>query len=78
MLTQVTSLPFLFVFEYEVATSVEINWEMAKEWIEKRYSAETIKILAINVEVSQETREEIKEKMWEYLTKNYCSEVLIE
>lgn len=63
---------------YEVETSVEIDWIMDEEWIDGRYSTDVIKILSICVDVSEETGEEIKNKMWEYLTNNYCSEVLIE
>lgn len=41
-------------------------------------ATEDLKINKITVKTNKETDEEAKRVMWEYLTQNYCSEVLIE
>lgn len=52
--------------KFSVQTSVTLNWQ---------YESDEIKIVRIIVKTENG---EDKTAMWEYLTKNYCSEVLIE
>lgn len=52
--------------KFLVETSVEIQWT---------YESEEIKIVKIVVKTENG---EANKQMWEYLTKNYCSEVMIE
>lgn len=55
--------------EFDVACAVAISWE---------YDEEEIRITQICVQTQEDSGEEVKRLMWEYLTKNYCSEVLLE
>lgn len=63
---------------YATETEVSLQWTTERESVWKYYETERIKINGIRVQCTQETSKEIRENMWEYLTKNYCSEVLIE
>ena len=45
------------------------------EWTQEN---EGVCIKKIYVKTGEEQEEEVLENMWEYLTENYCSEVLIE
>ena len=58
--------------------SVTFSWETVTETVFNRYENESIKISEIRIKLKEKTSEEVEKKMWEYLTKNYCSEVLIE
>ena len=62
---------------YAVSVEVHLIWDTVMEYAEK-YSAESIQIKRIEIERISEISEEKAAKMYEYLTKNYCSEVLIE
>ncbi len=64
--------------KYSLETEVTLVWTMEAEEFDEIYIAEHIKIEKICVEVPRETTEEVKERVSAYLTKNYCSEVLIE
>ena len=55
--------------KYEVETRVTLAWE---------YEEYDVKITQITVKTQEIITEVEKKLMWEYLTKNYCSEVLIE
>jgi hypothetical protein len=55
--------------KYEVETRVTLAWE---------YEEYDVKITQITVKTQEIIAEVDKKVMWEYLTKNYCSEVLIE
>ncbi len=55
--------------KYKVFAEVTLVWSQVEE---------EIRIDEIQVKLPPKTDEEVKESMWEYLTKNYCSEVLIE
>ncbi len=55
--------------KFSVKTSVKFTCE---------YKADDIKILSIYVKTEAGGNEEDKSVMWEYLTKNYCSEVMLE
>ncbi|MBQ7369212.1 MAG: hypothetical protein IJW60_05850 [Clostridia bacterium] len=55
--------------KFNVETSVKFDFE---------YAEDEIKIVSVHVKTKTEEREEDKAVMWEYLTKNYCSEVMIE
>ena len=55
--------------KYEIPSKVSIFWEM------EEYD---IRIIKIKITPEEEQSEVVKREMWEYLTKNYCSEVLIE
>ncbi|MBE5746687.1 MAG: hypothetical protein E7352_00720 [Clostridiales bacterium] len=63
---------------YAVETEVTLLWEEETEQVGKYYESERIKINQIHIKCEEEPSKELKENMWEYLTKNYCSEVLIE
>ncbi len=58
--------------------SVRLEWSLEKESFAEIYSAEHIRILRICVSLPEGVSEEVKTEMCSYLTKNYCSEVLIE
>ena len=64
--------------KYGVETVVGLEWELVEEEALKKYSIERIKITRILVNTEGKASEEMKGEMSEYLTKNYCSEVLIE
>ena len=57
--------------QFSVETSVALSWELETDY-------DLIKITQIRVMTKEQKEGEVLEKMWEYLTKNYCSEVLIE
>lgn len=57
--------------------SVTLDWEFETETISESIM-KTIKITGIFVKLNEQSNEEAIEGMWEYLTQNYCSEVLIE
>ena len=57
--------------QFSVETSVALSWELETDY-------DLIKITQIRVITKEQKEREVLEKMWEYLTKNYCSEVLIE
>ena len=57
--------------------SVTITWSLDEE-VFSGTTMKNIKILQIYVQLNEQSNEEAIEDMWEYLTKNYCSEVLIE
>ena len=52
-----------------ISVKVSIQWH---------YESEGIYIEKVSVKTLEQYEEEVLQKMWEYLTKNYCSEVLIE
>ena len=56
---------------FSVVVKLSLEWEYGEDTNE-------IKITKIHVEKESEIDEEGEKVMWEYLTKNYCSEVLIE
>lgn len=55
--------------KYKVLAEVSLTWSRIEE---------EIRIDKISVKLPPKTEEEVRKSMWEYLTKNYCSEVLIE
>ena len=55
-----------------------VLWGFESEKVGKNTDIELIKITQICVKMIEEQEEEVVRKMWEHLTKNYCSEVLIE
>ncbi len=61
--------------EREIKEKFSVQSEVTLAW---EYESEEIRITAIRVRLQDERSEEEKTSMWEYLTKNYCSEVLIE
>ena len=63
---------------YDLQVEVSIRWEMVTQAVGKYYETERIKINEIRIKCAETPSKEIKQSMWEYLTKNYCSEVLIE
>lgn len=63
---------------YAIKVEVAMVWETEKESVGKYYETERIKIKEIRIKCAENPPKELKEKMLEYLTKNYCSEVLIE
>jgi hypothetical protein len=60
------------IFEqFSVESDVVLSWEFEADY-------DVIKITKIHVVLIEQKEGEVLKKMWEYLTKNYCSEVLIE
>ena len=55
--------------KYAVFAEISLAWSRIEE---------EIRIDEISVKLPPKTDEEVRKSMWEYLTKNYCSEVLIE
>lgn len=64
--------------EFAVEVTVQLIWELDENLENGVYDAEKIAIKEIKAQTKQETNQEDKNAMWEYLTKNYCSEVQIE
>ncbi len=64
--------------EFCSVSALRIEWSFEEEYFGGLYTAEYIRVLRICVEVPDGTEEGIKSEMCSYLTKNYCSEVLIE
>ena len=62
---------------YGFSSEVRLRWERVLE-NKGKYTTEAVQIQAIEVKVSGDLSEEQARDMYEYLTKNYCSEVLIE
>ena len=63
---------------FSVDCEVLLEWVLAAESVGRNESIEVVKITNISINMQETPTEEVKKKMWEYLTKNYCSEVLIE
>ena len=57
--------------KYAVETEVTLSWDMVKE-------TQDLKITGMRVQTKNSPDREVVEAMWEYLTMQYCSEVLIE
>ena len=64
--------------EFFVEADVQIEWASEVNSYGQIYDGEKIKIVRILVKNKEKQSEEVKNAMWEYLTQNYCSEVLIE
>jgi hypothetical protein len=62
--------------KFSVTTSVKMTWEFDNE--EGESDTDRIRITQIRVRLDEELSEEEKREMSNYLTKNYCSEVLLE
>ena len=63
---------------FNVNCEAELVWTTEPESIGKNTTIEVIKITQIRIKMMEQLEEEVIREMWEYLTKNYCSEVLIE
>lgn len=59
----------------EIAEKQEIEVTVSLEWTREK---EDIRIDKICVKTYKQEDEEVLKKVWEHLTENYCSEVLIE
>ncbi len=64
--------------QYGEITSLRIEWSLEKESFGGLYGVENIRVERICVKVPEGTAKEVEREMCSYLTKNYCSEVLIE
>ena len=64
--------------QFSMDVSVTLDWSMETEEIGGNEASNLIKITQIRVKMQESQDEEKVKHMWEYLTKNYCSEVLIE
>ena len=64
--------------KYNVSTQVTLSWQAVTETYANYYPWNKMQITQIYVQCEDLQSEEVKKNMWEYLTKNYCSEVLIE
>ena len=61
--------------ENEIRQMHGLSVTVSLEWTQEN---EGVCIKKIYVKTGEEQEEEVLENMWEYLTENYCSEVLIE
>lgn len=59
-------------------TKVIFTWQTATDTYADKYPWEKIQITKIRIVNHEEQSEEVKQKMWNYVTENYCSEVQIE
>ena len=64
--------------KWQIDAQIELDLKNVTENMEEGYGYNTIEITQINVKLKQQEDEEVLRNMWEYLTKNYCREVLIE
>lgn len=64
--------------KYGIDADVTLIWSARKENVGDLYEAERIQIVQIKIRLNKQSDEEVIEKMWNDLSKNYCSEVLIE
>ena len=64
--------------KFAADTDVQFIWETVAEDVGNHTMVDLIKIKQIHIKMIKRQDEEVVRKMWEYLTKNYCSEVLIE
>ncbi len=62
---------------FGIQTQINLDWALTTE-TQGGYAVEKVKINAIKVVTDGKQNEEVVKSVWEYLTKNYCSEVLIE
>ena len=72
-----TALEEELLNDFNAKTTVLLDWER-KIFQSRRYEEGAVCITRINVTCKNEIGEEVKQKMWEHLKTNYCSEVLIE
>ena len=72
------SLEIELLEKFQTATEVSLTWELQEQAIRGKYSVDVIQITQMRVKTMERKDEEVLRNMWEYLTKNYCSEVLIE
>ena len=67
------------IFEkFHVDCDVTLHWQLEPEMTGKTVTTELIKITKMHIKTIAQQQEEVLKEMWEYLMKNYCSEVLIE
>ena len=59
-------------------TTVALSWRLTEDTVAGRYECKDVEITQIRVKMIKAEDEEVLEKMWKFLTENYCSEVLIE
>lgn len=64
--------------KYGADVEVTLSYEYVEKLVDGRYVDKKIRITAIHIGLKDTISEEALREMWEYLTKNYCSEVLIE
>ena len=64
--------------KYDFSVNISIDWAYEEDNSTDIYDLAKIKINQIIISEKQALSEEDKSILWEYLTKNYCSEVLIE
>ena len=64
--------------KFQVDCNVTLYWRLESETTGVDATVELIKITQIHIKTMDQQQEEVLKEMWEYLTQNYCSEVLIE
>ena len=64
--------------KFKIKTDVRLLWEIKSGTAGHNEVSDLIKITQIFVKIKAGQEEERIRQMWEYLTTNYCSEVLIE
>jgi hypothetical protein len=57
---------------------VQLLWKTVEERVWGDITVDLIEITQICIKMVKQQDEEVVRTVWEYLTKNYCSEVLIE
>lgn len=73
-----TALAEELATKYGVDVAVTIRWEYEREEYQDKYEWNGIRVTEISIKNKGGASEEIINEMAEYITKNYCSEVLIE
>ena len=64
--------------KFAADTDVIFTWQAVTDAYADKYPWEKLQITKIRIVNRKEQSEEVKGKMWDYVTENYCSEVLIE
>ncbi len=60
--------------KFSLSVQSDIDWRFNEETCD----SDEIMITKISVKLQEKGTDKLKDEVWEYLTKNYCSEVLIE
>ncbi len=64
--------------KFSIDVTVLLSYEYQTETVGEFYNYQKIKITRVYVRLNEDVNEEIVRKLWEYLVKDYCKEVLIE
>lgn len=64
--------------EFRIDADVQLRWKTVEDRVWGDITVDLIEITQICIKMVKQQDEEVVRTVWEYLTKNYCSEVLIE